>query len=72
MNKADLAERHRISDGKKFHLNDVDPADTAGLDIEKDDAKDLLADSVKDLQKLQERLYAERKWAVLLLSLIHI
>jgi PPK2 family polyphosphate:nucleotide phosphotransferase len=66
MNKADFAERHRVGDGKKFQLDDVDPADTGGLDIEKDDAKDLLADSVKDLRKLQERLYAEGKWAVLM------
>ncbi len=66
MNKADLAARHRISDGRKFRLRDVDPADTAGLDIEKDDARELLADSLKDLRKLQERLYAEGKWAVLM------
>jgi PPK2 family polyphosphate:nucleotide phosphotransferase len=66
MNKADLAARHRVIDGRKFRLGDVDPADTAGLDIEKDDARDLLADSLKDLRKLQERLYAEGKWAVLM------
>lgn len=66
MNKTELAERHRVTDGKKFRLEDVDPADTAGLDIEKDDAKELLADSVKDLRRLQERLYAEGKWAVLM------
>jgi PPK2 family polyphosphate:nucleotide phosphotransferase len=67
MNKKDLAGRHRVDDGKDFRLKDVDPFDTAGLDIEKDDAKELLADSLKDLRKLQERLYAEGKWAVLMI-----
>lgn len=66
MNKKDLARRHRIEDGKKFKLKDVDPFDTAGLDIERDEAKELLADSIKDLRKLQEKLYAEGKWAVLM------
>jgi polyphosphate kinase 2 (PPK2 family) len=66
MNRADLASRHRIEDGKKFRLEDLDPFDTAGLDIEKDEAKELLADSLKDLKKLQERLYAEGERAVLI------
>lgn len=66
MKRADLAKRHRIEDGKKFRLRDVDPSDTAGLDIEKDDAKALLEDSVKDLGALQERLYAEGERAVLI------
>ena len=66
MNKEELAGRHRITDGRNFRLMDVDPSDTAGLDVDKDDAKELLEDSVKDLRKLQERLYAEGKWAVLM------
>jgi PPK2 family polyphosphate:nucleotide phosphotransferase len=65
MNKKDLAIRHRVEIGRTFKLRDVDPSDTAGLDIDKDDAKELLADSVKNLRKLQEKLYAEGKWAVL-------
>ena len=65
MNRADLARRHRVEDGKKFRLGDVDPSDTAGLDIEKDEAKALLTDSLKDLKELQERLYAEGERAVL-------
>jgi PPK2 family polyphosphate:nucleotide phosphotransferase len=67
MKKADFADRHRVIDGKGFHIDDVDPSDTAGLDIDKDEAKDILADSVKDLRKLQERLYADGKWAVLMI-----
>lgn len=67
MDKTDLAVRHRIVDGKAFRLTDVDPSDTAGLDPEKDDAKALLTDSVEDLRRLQERLFAEGKWAVLMI-----
>ncbi len=66
MKAADLARRHRVTDGTKFRLADVDPADTGGLDIEKGEAKKLLQDGIKDLRKLQERLYAEGKWAVLM------
>lgn len=66
MKKRDLAERHRVIEGKDFRLNDVDPSETAGLDVEKDEAKELLADSMKNLRKLQEKLYAEGKWAVLM------
>jgi hypothetical protein len=42
MNKRQLAERHRVTGGKGFRLKDVDPPDTAGLDVEKDEAKELL------------------------------
>jgi PPK2 family polyphosphate:nucleotide phosphotransferase len=65
MNRADLASRHRVEQGKKFKLKDVDAFDTAGLDIKKDEAKELLADCLKDLNKLQERLFAEGERAVL-------
>ena len=66
MKAADLARRHRVEDGATFRLADVDPDDTAGLDIKKSEAKELLGDGLKDLRKLQERLYAEGKWAVLM------
>ncbi len=66
MNAAELAQRHRVEDGRTFSLSDVDPNDTAGLDIEKSEAKELLESSVSALKKLQERLYADGKWAVLM------
>src|SRR5499433_1351287 len=50
---------------KKFRLADIDPADCAGFDIEKDVAKAMLADGSKRLADLQERLYAQDRWAVL-------
>jgi PPK2 family polyphosphate:nucleotide phosphotransferase len=60
-----LAKRYRIDDGDKFRLKDVDPADTCGMTLEKGEAKAMIADSVKRLTKLQEKLYAQDRWAVL-------
>ena len=60
-----LVRKLRIDRPKKFHLADVDPADCAGFDIEKDVAKAILAEGTKRLAELQERLYAQDRWAVL-------
>lgn len=67
MNKEDLVKRFRITDGDKFRLADVDPADVCGFDLEKDDAKELLGAGVKRLHGLQERLYAEGRWSLLVI-----
>ncbi|BCH31052.1 hypothetical protein MesoLjLc_29820 [Mesorhizobium sp. L-8-10] len=63
---AEIVKVFRVRKGKKLRLADIDPADTLGLDIEKDDAKQLLAQGVKRLRDLQERLYAEGRWSVLI------
>jgi PPK2 family polyphosphate:nucleotide phosphotransferase len=63
-----LAKEYRVTDGNKFQLKDVDPADTAWLKAEhKDEAKDALKDGVEAIAGLQEMLYAQDKWAVLLI-----
>jgi PPK2 family polyphosphate:nucleotide phosphotransferase len=67
MNAADIVDRYRVSEGKGFHLADHDPGDTAGLDINKKQAQSLLRLSVQRLSELQEKLYAQDRWAVLLL-----
>lgn len=64
---ADIIKRYRVRKGDSFRLADYDPDDICGLDIEKAEAKALLADGVKHLAKLQERLYAEHSWAVLVI-----
>ncbi len=64
---AEIIKRFRVESGKGFKLSDYDPNDTSGLDIGKKDAKELLETGVKRLAKLQERLYAEGKWAILAL-----
>jgi PPK2 family polyphosphate:nucleotide phosphotransferase len=62
----ELVDRYRISRGAEFRLPDHDPRDTAGLDIDKAEAKDLLAKGVQRLAALQDRLYAQDRWSVLL------
>ncbi len=61
-----LANRYRITKPKKFRLKDVDPGDTWKLKS-KEGAKEYLSDGVELLCGLQEKLYAQDKWAVLLI-----
>jgi PPK2 family polyphosphate:nucleotide phosphotransferase len=61
----EITKRFRITDGRKFRLAGIDPSDTCGIDIEKNEAKALLAKGAKRLSDLQERLYAEHQWAIL-------
>jgi len=67
MSLAKFAELYRVDDPDKFNLKDWDPGDTNHLDIEKKEAKELLAEGVDRLSELQERLYAQDRWAVLLI-----
>ena len=63
-----LLKRYRIEHGKHFRLKDHDPADTHGLDSEmKPQAKELLADGVKELSRLQDILAAQDRWGLLLI-----
>lgn len=58
---------YRIESGKGFRLRDIDPGDTGGLDSEfKPRAKELLDQGVETLADMQEKLYAQDQWAVLL------
>ena len=56
-----------ITVGRGFRLNKHDPADTRGLSITKKNARDLLEQSVARLSTLQEMLYAQDRWALLLI-----
>lgn len=62
----ELVKRFRVTDGADFRLKHFDPAETCGLAIEKDEARELLQAGVKRLRDLQERLYAEKRWSVLI------
>ena len=58
----------RIVKGKDFRLKDVDPGDTLDLsDKDKRRAKEALAMGVQALAELQDKLYAQDKWALLLI-----
>jgi PPK2 family polyphosphate:nucleotide phosphotransferase len=58
---------YRVEKGSKFRLKDFDPDDTGGLDIAKDEAKQLLRKEVQSLAELQERLYGEDRWSLLVI-----
>jgi PPK2 family polyphosphate:nucleotide phosphotransferase len=63
-----IAKPFRITDGAKFRLKDFDPGDTLKLSSEdKPRAKEALAMGVQALAELQDKLYAQDRWAVLLI-----
>jgi len=63
-----FAKPFRVTNGGKFHLKDVDPGDTLGIGSEdKSRAKEALATGVEALARLQDMLYAQDRWAVLLI-----
>lgn len=63
-----LSRPFRVTQGRRFRLRDVDPADTLGLQAEdKPRAREALAAGVEALARLQDRLYAQNRWAVLLI-----
>src|SRR5256886_3382703 len=66
---SELAKPFRISKGKNFRLKDVDPDDTLDFtkEADKPKAKEALAMGVTALAELQDKLYAQDKWAVLLI-----
>jgi len=65
---AHLVERYRISDGKRFRLKDIAPEDTGPFQSDyKDDAERALDAGRKQLEALQEKLYAQDRWALLLI-----
>jgi PPK2 family polyphosphate:nucleotide phosphotransferase len=61
-----FVEPFRVVDGKNFRLKDIDPGDTAGLKS-KEHAKEWLTKGVQWLADLQGKLYADDRWAVLLI-----
>ena len=64
----ELSAPYRVDDGEKFKLKRFDPADTGGLSSEdKPRAKEALADGIQALAELQDRLYAQDCWSVLLI-----
>jgi PPK2 family polyphosphate:nucleotide phosphotransferase len=66
MRGADYARRYRIEDGAKFRLKLIDPAETPGISS-KEKAVNLLRNEVELLSNLQEKLYAQDRWALLLI-----
>jgi PPK2 family polyphosphate:nucleotide phosphotransferase len=60
-----LIERFRIEDPKRFNLTDYDPAETAGF--ERGAAENTMLAHCERMTDLQQRLYAEHSWALLII-----
>jgi PPK2 family polyphosphate:nucleotide phosphotransferase len=61
-----LAQPFCIGKGEKFRLKDYDPADTNGVK-NKQHAQEILDRRVGLLSRLQEKLYAQDRWALLMI-----
>jgi PPK2 family polyphosphate:nucleotide phosphotransferase len=64
----ELAKPFRVQDGEGFRLKDIDPADTLDLKSEnKPRAKEALTIDIQALTALQDMLYAQDRWGLLLI-----
>ena len=66
MKRTELVKRYRIAENRKFRLADVDPSDTWKLKS-KEHAQKWLEQGVAQLSELQDKLYAQNQWAVLVI-----
>ena len=66
MKLAKIVKQCRIDKPGHFKLADHDPGERFGLSTNTDDVKPVLADGIARLEELQQRLYANGEWAVLL------
>jgi PPK2 family polyphosphate:nucleotide phosphotransferase len=62
-----LSDRYRVADGRRFRLASIDPGDTGPFVGEsKKEAKRQLGEHIARIDRLQEKLYAQNQWALLL------
>jgi PPK2 family polyphosphate:nucleotide phosphotransferase len=61
-----FSKPYRVDHGKKFRLKDYDPADTAHLRSE-EHAQELLDTGIARMTDLQDKLYAQDRWSLLLI-----
>jgi len=66
MKTAKLTKSYRVDDGRNFRLKDFDPADTGHWHLA-DEAKEQLQKDISRLENLQDKLYAQGRWALLLI-----
>jgi len=66
MKTAKLEKSYRVDDGKHFRLKEFDPADTGRWDSV-EEAKEQLQKDIKRMEELQDKLYAQDRWSVLLI-----
>src|SRR6266403_2708013 len=61
-----FSKPYRVDHGKKFRLKSYDPADTAKLRSQ-ERAAELLAKGIARMAELQDKLYAQDRWGLLLI-----
>src|ERR1700732_5264607 len=66
MKLAKIVKRCRVDRPERFKLADHDPAERFGLPTAIDDVRPILADGIARIEELQQRLFAQGRWAVLL------
>lgn len=66
MKTAKLEKSYRVDGGKHFRLKEFDPADTGHWDSV-EEAKEQLQKDIKRMEELQDKLYAQDRWSVLLI-----
>ena len=62
----DLVKPYRVEHHKNFRLSNYDPSDIHHPDLE-DQSEKLLQRGIERLSELQEKLYAQDRWALLLI-----
>jgi len=63
-----LTDPFRVDNGKKFRLKEIDPGDTLNFkSADKPAVTEALANGIEVLRELQDKLYAQDQWAVLLI-----
>ena len=66
MNRAKLIKPFRVDNGKHFRLKDHDPGETRGIESGKE-SDELLERGIRQMTELQEKLYAQDRWALLVM-----
>jgi PPK2 family polyphosphate:nucleotide phosphotransferase len=61
-----FARPFRVTDGRRFHLSAIDPGDTRGV-ASKREGRARFERAIETLRELQEKLYAQDRWALLLI-----
>jgi PPK2 family polyphosphate:nucleotide phosphotransferase len=67
LSRSKLIKRYRVDSPRHFRLTDHDPADTNGLEMGKEKAERILEQDIVRLEQLQELLYAQNRWSVLVI-----
>lgn len=63
-----FSKPYRVTNGRKFRLKDIDPGDTQDFTSEdKPQAKEALQTGIAALAQLQDMLYAQDRWSLLLI-----